>query len=110
MRSAGCHLVGMTNIPEAFLAREAQICYATVGIVTDYDCWMDDPAKHVSVSAIFELYGKSLTKARQLIDALLATPLPPEEPEIRGALRSALMTPEAALSPQQRDWLSVLQR
>ncbi|MCW5659382.1 MAG: S-methyl-5'-thioinosine phosphorylase [Burkholderiaceae bacterium] len=110
MRSAGCHLVGMTNIPEAFLAREAQICYATVGIVTDYDCWMDDPAKHVSVSAIFELYGKSLAKARQLLDALLATPLPPEEPEIRGALRSALMTPESALTPQQRDWLSVLQR
>ena len=50
MRSAGCHLVGMTNVPEVFLAREAQICYATVGIVTDYDCWMDDPAQHVSVS------------------------------------------------------------
>jgi 5'-methylthioadenosine phosphorylase len=34
MRGAGCHLVGMTNVPEVFLAREAQICYATVGIVT----------------------------------------------------------------------------
>ena len=45
MRGAGCHLVGMTNVPEAFLAREAQICYATVGIVTDYDCWMDDPSQ-----------------------------------------------------------------
>jgi 5'-methylthioadenosine phosphorylase len=110
LRSAGCHLVGMTNIPEVFLAREAQICYATVGIVTDYDCWMDDPAKHVSVGAIFELYGKSLVKARQLLDALLATPLPPEEPEIRGALQGALMTPDAALTPQQREWLAVLQR
>jgi 5'-methylthioadenosine phosphorylase len=110
MRGAGCHLVGMTNVPEVFLAREAQICYATVGIVTDYDCWMDDPAKHVSVSAIFELYGQSLVKARRLLDALLATPLPPEEPEIRGALQSALMTPHDALSPPQREWLSVLQR
>jgi 5'-methylthioadenosine phosphorylase len=110
MRGAGCHLVGMTNVPEVFLAREAQICYATVGIVTDYDCWMDDPAKHVSVSAIFERYGNSLAKARQLLDALLATPLPPEEPEIRGALQSALMTPESALSPPQREWLAVLQR
>ena len=71
MRSAGCQLVGMTNVPEAFLAREAQICYATVGIVTDYDCWIDDPDQHVSVSAIFERYGKSLVKARQLLDALL---------------------------------------
>jgi 5'-methylthioadenosine phosphorylase len=110
MRGAGCHLVGMTNVPEVFLAREAQICYATVGIVTDYDCWMDDPTRHVSVSAIFELYGQSLAKARQLLDALLTTPLPPEEPEIRGALQGALMTADSALTPQQREWLAVLQR
>jgi 5'-methylthioadenosine phosphorylase len=110
MRGTGCHLVGMTNIPEVFLAREAQICYATVGIVTDYDCWMEDPAKHVSVSAIFALYGQSLAKARQLLDALLATPLPPEEPEIRSALQGAVMTPESALSAPQREWLAVLQR
>lgn len=38
LRQAGCHLVGVTNIPEVFLAREAQICYATIGIATDYDC------------------------------------------------------------------------
>ena len=110
MRGAGCHLVGMTNVPEAFLAREAQICYATVGIVTDYDCWMDDPSQHVSVSALLERYGASLVKARQLLDALLATPPAPEEPEIRSALRSALMTPETALTAQQRDWLAVLHR
>ena len=51
MRQVGCQLVGMTNVPEVFLAREAQICYATVCIATDYDCWMDDPAMHVSVGA-----------------------------------------------------------
>jgi 5'-methylthioadenosine phosphorylase len=110
MRGAGCHLVGMTNVPEVFLAREAQICYATVGIVTDYDCWMDDPAKHVSVSAIFELYGQSLAKARRLLDSLLATPLPPEEPEIRSALQGALITPDSSLTTPQREWLAVLQR
>ncbi len=93
MRSAGCHLVGMTNVPEVFLAREAQICYATVGLVTDYDCWMDDPSKHVSVGAIFELYGQSLAKARRLLEAVLAQPLPPEEPEIRQALRGARAHP-----------------
>jgi 5'-methylthioadenosine phosphorylase len=110
MRSAGCHLVGMTNVPEVFLAREAQICYATVGLVTDYDCWMDDPSKHVSVSAIFELYGQSLTKARRLLEALLARPLPPEEPEIRQALQGAVLTPDDALGAAQREWLSVLRR
>lgn len=110
MRLAGCHLVGMTNVPEAFLAREAQMAYATVGIVTDYDCWMDDPAKHVSVAAIFELYGKSLATARQLLDHLVAQGLPQPEPATRSALAGALMTPDAALSPEQRAWLEVLRR
>ena len=110
MRSVGCQLVGMTNIPEVFLAREAQICYATVGIVTDYDCWKEDPNQHVSISAIFELYGKTLVKARQLLDALLKQSPPVEEPEIRLALRDALMTPDSALTDAQREWLAVLRR
>jgi len=110
MRQAGCQLVGMTNVPEVFLAREAQICYATVCIATDYDCWMDDPAMHVSVDAILSTYRASLDRARALLDALLAAPLPDEEPEIRGALRYAMLTPDAALSDAQREWLAVLRQ
>ena len=110
LRSAGCQLVGMTNVPEVFLAREAQICYATVCLVTDYDCWMDDPTQHVSIGAIFELYGQSLANARRLLEALLATELPPEEPAIRQALQGAVMTPDGALEPAQREWLAVLRR
>ena len=110
MRSAGCQLVGMTNVPEVFLAREAQICYATLCIATDYDCWMDDPSKHVSVAAILELYGQSLVKARQLLQALLTQELPAEEPEIRQALQGAVLTPDGALDAAQREWLSVLRR
>jgi 5'-methylthioadenosine phosphorylase len=110
LRQAGCHLVGMTNVPEVFLAREAQLCYATIGIVTDYDCWMDDPARHVTVSAIFELYRASLGKATALLDALLARPLPAEEPFIRNALAQSMMTPDSALTAGQREWLEVLMR
>ena len=110
LQRAGCHLVGMTNVPEVFLAREAQLCYATVGIVTDYDCWMEDPSKHVNVASIFELYRGSLAKARTLLEALLAAPQPAEEPEIRSALRHALLTPDAALDDAQREWLAVLRR
>ena len=110
MRQAGCHLVGMTNVPEVFLAREAQICYATIGIVTDYDCWMDDPAKHVTVSAIFERYGKSLETARALLERLLSGPLPAEDPEIRGALAHAMLTRDEALNAAQREWIAVLRR
>lgn len=43
LRSAGADLVGMTNVPEAFLACEAQLGYCTIALVTDYDCWLEDP-------------------------------------------------------------------
>ena len=110
MRQIGCQLVGMTNVPEVFLAREAQICYATVCIATDYDCWMDDPAMHVSVGAILATYRESLERARALLDALLAGPLPDEEPEIRSALQHAMLTPDDMLTDAQRAWLAVLRR
>ena len=110
LRGAGCHLVGMTNVPEAFLAREAQIAYATVGIVTDYDCWLDDPAQHASVAVILERYAKTLIQARALLDALLQGALPEPEQGIRQALAGAVMTPDAALGADQRDWLAVLRR
>ncbi len=110
LRQAACHLVGMTNAPEVFLAREAQIAYASVGLVTDYDCWLDDPGQHVSVAAIFELYGRTLAMARRLLEAFLAAPLPEPEPAIRTALAGSLLTPDAALDARQREWLEVLRR
>jgi 5'-methylthioadenosine phosphorylase len=100
----------MTNVPEVFLAREAQICYASIGIVTDYDCWMEDPTRHVTVSAIFALYRESLERARGLLDVLVTRAPPVEEPEIRRALEHAMLTPDAALSAAQREWLAVLRR
>lgn len=110
LRQAGCQLVGMTNVPEVFLAREAQMAYATVGLVTDYDCWMEDPTAHVSVSAIFERYGRTLDTARRVLAAFLERPLPEPEPEIRTALATALLTPDDALTPAQREWMAVLRR
>lgn len=110
LRQAGCDLVGMTNVPEVFLAREAQICYSTIGIATDYDCWMEDASKHVTVDAIFALYGQSLSKVQKLLLALLQQELPTEEPEIRQALSHAMMTPDNALNAEQLAWLSVLRR
>ena len=110
LRQVGCHLVGMTNVPEVFLAREAQMAYATVGLVTDYDCWLDDPTQHVSVTSVFELYGKTLTKAAQLLNVLLKQPLSTPEPSIRAALSSAMLTPDSALTPDQKSWIDVLRR
>lgn len=110
LRQAGCHLVGMTNVPEVFLANEAQMAYATVGLVTDYDCWKEDPSTHVSVSAIFERYARTLETAKKLLAALLAQPLPESEPAIRSALANAMLTPDDALTPAQREWMAVLRR
>ena len=110
LKGAGCHLVGMTNVPEAFLAREAQLGYATIGLVTDYDCWMDDPRHHVSVATVFERYGQTVANARALLARLLTQPLPVPESESRNALASALITSPATLSDAQCTWLSVLQR
>ncbi len=110
LRQMGCHLVGMTNVPEAFLAREAQLAYATIGIVTDYDCWMDDPSRHVSVSQVFEFYAQNLAKARMVLDHLLKQPAVNPEMQTRTALQTALMTPPSAMTAEQRAWLGVLQR
>ena len=108
LRQAGCHVVGMTNIPEVFLAREAQICYATLGIVTDYDCWMEDPAMHVKATEIFEQYGRSLEQAIDLLRALLITQMPHEEPEIRTALSYGLLTPRETLTTEHKSMIEIL--
>ena len=65
-RAWGCDVIGMTNMPEAKLAREAEICYATVAMVTDYDCWHPDH-DHVTVEAIVAVLLANADKARALV-------------------------------------------
>jgi 5'-methylthioadenosine phosphorylase len=65
-RSWGCDVIGMTNMPEAKLAREAEICYATVAMVTDFDCWHSDDA-HVDVAAVIAVMQGNTEKAQRLI-------------------------------------------
>ena len=68
-RSWGCDVIGMTNMPEAKLAREAEMCYATVAMVTDYDCWHPNH-DHVTVDAIIQVLMSNADKARALIKAV----------------------------------------
>ncbi len=65
-RSWGCSVIGMTNMPEAKLAREAEICYATVAMVTDYDCWHPDH-DHVTVDAVVKVLIANADKARSVV-------------------------------------------
>ncbi|MBI1285405.1 MAG: 5'-methylthioadenosine phosphorylase [Thiobacillus sp.] len=106
--SAGCDLVGMTNVPEVFLAREAQIAYCTVCVITDYDCWMDDPTQHVSVEKFLEIYKAGVEKAKDLLTELVRQPLTDTPADVRHALKSAVLTPDDHLGPAQREWLRVL--
>jgi len=69
-RSWGCSVIGMTNMPEAKLAREAELCYATVAMVTDYDCWHPDH-DHVTVDAVVKVLLENADKARDLVRAVV---------------------------------------
>ncbi|GBQ84442.1 5'-methylthioadenosine phosphorylase [Gluconacetobacter johannae DSM 13595] len=69
-RSWGCSVVGMTNMPEAKLAREAEICYATVAMVTDYDCWHPDHDS-VTVDAVVKVMQSNADRARALVSSVI---------------------------------------
>ena len=99
-RRWGCDLIGMTNMPEAKLAREAEICYATVAMVTDYDCWHPGHAA-VSVEMILAMLHKNAASARALVRAvvpLLARHDGPCRQGCQHALEHALIT-----APESRD-------
>ncbi|WP_339830356.1 S-methyl-5'-thioadenosine phosphorylase [uncultured Parvibaculum sp.] len=99
-RAWGCSVIGMTNMPEAKLAREAEICYATVAMVTDYDCWHPDHA-HVEVSDVIRVLEENAGHARAVIRAVATSFGPERTPSPQGldrVLDTALIT-----APDKRD-------
>src|ERR1041385_9199351 len=68
-RSWGCSVIGMTNMPEAKLAREAELCYATVAMVTDFDCWHPEH-DHVNVADVIKVMHANSDKAKKLLSAV----------------------------------------
>jgi 5'-methylthioadenosine phosphorylase len=98
-RSWACDVIGMTGMPEAKLAREAELPYASVAMVTDYDCWREDEA-HVEVTHILEVLNANADKARALVRRLVAS-LPAQRPPspIDTCLDGALITAPAARDP-----------
>jgi len=96
-RSWGMDVIGMTNLVEAKLAREAEMCYATMALVTDYDCWHDDHGA-VTVEQIIEYLTKNVENAKKIIAAVIKN-LPQERTcKCPTALKNAIMT-EARLIP-----------
>jgi len=100
-RSWGVDIIGMTNIPEARLAREAEICYGTVALATDYDCWHDGH-DDVTVEAVLAIIRQNVAMAREIIKqaatSLTAQPGCP----CGEALKFAIMTDRALIPEQTR--------
>jgi 5'-methylthioadenosine phosphorylase len=100
-RAWGCDVIGMTNMPEAKLAREAEMCYATVAMVTDYDCWHPHEAD-VSVEVVIKVLHENAAKARRLLHAVAPRMRGRTRPCPQGchtALDSAIITAPEARDP-----------
>ena len=100
-RAWGCDVIGMTNMPEAKLAREAELCYAVVAMVTDFDCWHDEH-QHVDVAAIIKVMQGNTAMAQRLVTRL-AREFPRQHPPCPigsdRALDVALITAPDARDP-----------
>jgi len=101
-RAWGCDVIGMTNMPEAKLAREAELCYATVAMVTDFDCWHDEHGA-VDVATIVEVLQRNAKAARALVKGIAPALADSHHEACRHgcdrALEHALSTPLEACDP-----------
>ncbi|HET9275533.1 MAG TPA: S-methyl-5'-thioadenosine phosphorylase [Gemmatimonadales bacterium] len=101
-RSWGCAIIGMTNMPEAKLAREAELCYAAVAMVTDYDCWHPDH-EAVTVDEVLDTMAQNVAAAQRVVRgvaARLATRPVPCPQRCDRSLDAALVTAPEARDPE----------
>jgi 5'-methylthioadenosine phosphorylase len=106
-RSWGVDVIGMTNIPEARLAREAEICYATVALATDYDCWH---AEHedVSIEAVLAIIQQNVATARDIIRRAAGQLAISRDCGCGEALKYAIMTQRERIPEATRSRLDLL--
>ena len=106
-RSWGVAVIGMTNLPEARLAREAELPYATLAMATDYDCWHDDH-EAVTVEAVLEVMATNVAHAKQTIVELAKSAPDPKLSPASTAMAQALLTDPSTISGQARTKLEPL--
>lgn len=106
-RSWGASVVGMTNLPEARLAREAEMCYATVALVTDFDCW-HQTEESVTAEMILENLRANVSTARRLLCRLVAQLPARRSCQCGEALAKALVTPPQSMPAEARHRLDVM--
>jgi 5'-methylthioadenosine phosphorylase len=106
-RSWGMDVIGMTNLTEAKLAREAEICYVSVSMVTDYDCWHPEHDA-VTVDQILATLGKNAENAAKVVRRALETLPAPAECACNRALRHAIITDRKAIPAETLDKLEII--
>ena len=106
-RQWGVDVIGMTNMPEAKLAREAELCYATVALATDYDCW-HDTEEAVTVEAILATLHKNVALAKQLLKAAVPKLAPDRACACHQALQTAIVTAPDGISATAKRRLNLL--
>jgi 5'-methylthioadenosine phosphorylase len=109
-RSWGADVVGMTNLQEAKLAREAELCYATLAMVTDYDCWHPEHDA-VTADAVMAVLGQNVATARAVLRGVVRRLPQPRECECSRALRHAILTaPELVPEAVKRELAPIVGR
>lgn len=106
-RKWGVDVIGMTNMPEAKLAREAEICYATLALATDYDCWHES-GEDVSIDAILEVLRSNVEHSKKILREIARRFPLPGKCGCREALKYALITDRGRIPPGARKRLSLL--
>jgi 5'-methylthioadenosine phosphorylase len=106
-RSWGADVIGMTNLQEAKLAREAEICYATAAMVTDYDCWHEGH-DDVTIDQIVKVMHQNAANACQVVKAAVAAMPRERNCACSSALQYALLTSPDVISPAARQRLGLL--
>ncbi|MFM1841605.1 MAG: hypothetical protein RLZZ490_336 [Cyanobacteriota bacterium] len=107
-RSWGGSVIGMTNLPEAKLAREAEIAYATLALVTDYDCWHEDH-DHVTVDMVIENLQRNAVNAQKVIlETVKKVHAHPFRSPAHSALKCAVLTPHGQMPEATKKKLSLL--
>jgi len=106
-RSWGADIIGMTNLQEAKLAREAEICYATMAMVTDYDCWREGHDA-VTVEQVVAVLNQNAANATEVVAAAIAAIPPERNCACASALKYAILTSPSAISPDVHEKLDLL--
>jgi 5'-methylthioadenosine phosphorylase len=106
-RSWGMDLIGMTSLPEAKLAREAEICYATLAMVTDYDCWHPERGA-VTVNMILEYLAHNVENSQKILLKAIRSMPQQRNCKCASALAHAIITDRRRISPRAKKRLSLL--